>query len=129
MRVLELLRIVRNVANLPNFGDANATREWLQGVIDATWSIPGSSLDDAVMAFLGQVVRDDDEYDSLYRLLVVCLTTGRALTPDESALAIPLIAASAKAAGVKPETVLTVVEAIASMVQLIRAAASHSSAY
>ena len=128
MRIPELLRIVYSIANLPNFGDANATRDWLQGVIDAAWSIPGSSLDDAVMAFLGSLCKSD-EYDSLYRLLIVCLTTGRALTPEESALAIPLIAASAKTAGVKPETVLTVVEAIASMVQLIRDAASRSSTY
>ena len=128
MRIPELLRIVRSIANLPNFGDARATRDWLRGVIDAAWSIPGSSLDDAVMAFLGSLCKSD-EYDSLYRLLIVCLTTGRALTPEESALAIPLIAASAKTAGVKPETVLTVVEAIASMVQLIRDAASRSSTY
>ena len=127
MRVLELMRIVRNVANLPNFGDANATREWLQGVINDTWSIPGSSLDDAVMAFLGQAVRNDDEYESLYRLLIVCLT--RALTPCEAALAIPLIAASAEAACINPMTVLTVVNGIAAMVQLVRDAASHSSTY
>ncbi len=128
MRVLELLRIVRSIANLPNFGDEKATRDWLSGVIDAAWSVPGSSLDDAVMAFLGHAVRND-EYDSLYRLLIVCLTTDRALMPDESALAIRPIAARAIAAGVKPETVLTAVEGIASMVRLIRAAASHSSAY
>ena len=127
MRVLELLRIVRNVASLPNFGDKLETRDWLQGVINDTWSIPGSSIDDAVMAFLGQAVRHDDEYDSLYRLLIMCLT--RALTPKEAALAIPLIAASAEAARINPMTVLTVVEGIASMVRLIRAAASHSSTY
>ena len=128
MRVPELLRIVRKVADLPNFGDKEATRSWLAGVIDASWSIPGSSLDDVVMAHLAQVVRDDG-YDSLYRLLVVCLTTGRTLTPEEAAMAISLIAERAKAEGIDPETVLTVVEAIADMVQLVRDAASRSSTY
>jgi len=128
MRVSELLRIVRNVANLPNFGDERTTRDWLSGVINAAWSIPGSSLDDVVMAHLAQVVRDDG-YDSLYRLLVVCLTTGRTLTPEEAAMAISLIAERAKAEGINPETVLTVVEGIAAMVQLVRDAASRSSTY
>jgi hypothetical protein len=133
MRVLDLVRAVRTVTDLPNFGDERATREWLSGVIATAWAMPSNStneiVDDDAMSFLWGLACSKQSFDSLYRLLVVCLTTSRALTVEEAALAMPLIAERSKAAGVKPETVLTVVEGIASMVQFVRDAASRSSTY
>jgi len=128
MRVRELLRIVRTVTNLPNFGNKEETRNWLQGVIETAWTIPGSSLDDVLMNFVDHAVRNN-LYDSLYRMLIVCLSTSRALTAEETAWAVRQLEASAKTAGVDPLAVLRVVEDIAAMVQLVRDAASRSSTY
>jgi|LSQX01.1.fsa_nt_gb hypothetical protein len=131
MRVLELMRIVRNVANLPDFGDEKATREWLVGVIDSAWSIPtkNEEVGDDVVAFLARLAGDKQSFDALYRMLIVCLSTGRALTPEESALAIRLVADAAEGAGVDPQDVLATVQGIAGMVRLLRDAASRSSTY
>jgi len=134
-----MVGIVGDIVTLPNFGDANATRDWLQGVVAIAESIPQwwivwpnlceREADDDMLAFLQQAVRDDGMYDSLYRLLIVCLSTGRELTAEEAALAVRLLADAAKKAGVDPQDVLATMQTIASLVRLIRDSALCSSTY
>lgn len=134
-----MVGIVGDIVTLPNFGDANATRDWLCGVIATAESIPQSWIvwpnlcdreaDNDMLAFLQQAVCDDGLYDSLYRMLIACLSTGRELTVEEAALAVRLLAEAAEKAGVDPQDVLATMQTIADMVQLVRDAASRSSTY
>ena len=133
MRMLDLLQSVEAVADLPNFGHQEATRRWLSGVISTAWAIPTHSpygvIDDVTVQFLSAAANSVELFEPIYRLILYRLPADRALTPEEAALAVMLIAASAKAAGVNPQAVLRVVEGIAGMVRLIRDSVSHNSTY
>ena len=122
MRVLELLRIVRKVANLPNFGNKEATRQWLVGVVDTAWTIPSlnGAIDDDAVALVARLAGNKRAFEPLHRLLLVVMTTDRALTPEEASLAVRPIAEQANAAGVHPMAVLVVVECMAKMIKLVR---------
>ena len=124
MRVLDLVRSMKTVVDLPNFGDERATREWLLGVISTAWALPGDSLDgmidDDTVQFLSAAASSERMFEPIYRLMLVVLTTSRALTAEEAALAVRQLEASAKTAGVNPLAVLRVVEDIADLVRLIQ---------
>ena len=124
MRMLDLLQSVRDVANLPNFGHQEATRQWLSGVISTAWSIPSNSpggvIDDATVQFLSAAAVSIDRFEPIYRLILYTLPTDRTLTPDEAAIAVRPIESAAKASGVNPLAVLRVIEALADLVRFIR---------
>lgn len=138
-RIVEVFGIAEDIVALPDFGNTKATRKWLGSIIEIAESIPDQWVvwldlcekedDDDIIAFLRQAVRDDNLYDSLYRMLIVCLSTGRPLTPEESALAVQLLAEAAEKAGVDPQNVLAAVQDIASLVRFIRDSVSRSSTY
>ena len=120
MRILELLRIFRMIADLPDFGDKEATRQWLlklceiAGLLTERTPTPA---DDAVLAFLVRSISNPALFDPIYELLTALLTA-----PPETVacMAPPALAAEAKAAGIDPLTILAIVEAVAALVKLIR---------
>ena len=128
-----ILEAIRDVAVLPNFEDKEATRDWLDKVLTAIESIPQwwivlPNLGDMAKAFasddmlspLGYAVRDNDElFDSLHRLLRVMVTPSSAQSAIEAAAAVRQLAERAKAAGIDPVSILTVVECMISLARLI----------
>ena len=124
MRMLDLLESVKTVADMPNFGHQEATRQWLVGVISTAWAIPTHSpnevIDDATVQFISQLACSIDLFEPLYRVLLYRLPSNRTLTPEEAAIAVRPIAEQAKASGVNPLAVLRVIEALADLVRFIR---------
>jgi hypothetical protein len=122
--MLDLLESVREVANLPNFGDYDDTRSWLSAVISAAWAIPSNSpggvLDDDTVQFISQLAGSIELFEPIYRLILYRLPSNRTLTPEEALLAVRPIAEQAKASGVNPLAVLRVIEALADLVRFIR---------
>ena len=120
MRFLELLRIFRAIADLPDFGDKQATRGWLIGVLGVAQSVTDrtpNEADDRVVEFLVKSVDNERLFGPIYDLLVAMLTA-----PPEAVActAPPELAAEAKAAAIDPFTVLAIIEAVAALVKLIR---------
>jgi hypothetical protein len=124
MRMLDLLESVKTVADLPNFGYQEATRQWLSGVISTAWSIPSNSpngvIDDATVQFISQLAGSIELFEPLYRVLLYRLPSNRTLTPEEALIAVRPIAEQAKASGVNALAVLRVIEALADLVRFIR---------
>ena len=124
MRMLDLLESVKTVADLPNFGYQEATRNWLLRVISTAWAIPSNSpngvIDDATVQFLSAAAGNIEMFEPIYRLILYTLPTDRTLTPDEAAIAVRPIESAAKASGVNPLAVLRVIEALADLVRFIR---------
>ena len=128
-----ILEAIRDVTVLPDFGDKEATREWLDKVITAIESIPRwwvilpnisdmarALASDDMMSCLGHAVHyDDDLYDSFYQLLRVMVTTSSAQSAIEAAAAVRQLAARAKDAGIDPVSILTVVECMIALARLI----------
>ena len=120
MRFLELLRIFRVIANLPDFSDKEAVQTWLlklceiAGLLTERTPTPA---DDAVLAFLERSIANPALFDPIYDLLTAMLTA-----PPEAAActAPPTLAAEAKAAGIDPMTILAIVEAVVGLIKLIR---------
>lgn len=120
MRILELLRIFRVIADLPDFADREATRTWLLGLCDIAGLLTErtpTEADDAVLAFLGRSIANPALFDPIYELLTAMLTA-----PPEAVActAPPTLAAEAKAAGIDPMTILAIVEAVVGLIKLIR---------
>ena len=125
MRMLDLLESVETVADLPNFGYQEATRQWLVRVISTAWAIPSNSpngvVDDDTVQFISQLASSIEMFEPLYRVLLYRLPSNRTLTPEEAEIAIRPIAEQAKACGVNALAVLRVIEALAALVRFIRA--------
>lgn len=119
MRLLELLRIFRVIAALPDFGDKEATRQWLlklceiAGLLTERTPTPA---DDAVLAFLERSISNPAMFDPIYDLLAALLA-GNGDAPV--AMAFPLTSEAEKA-GIDPMTILAIVEAVVGLIQLIR---------
>jgi len=123
MRFLELLRIFRVIADLPNFGDKEATRAWLLKLCEIAGLLverTPTEADDAVLAFLERSIGNDDLFDPIYRLLLAVLSTDETLTASEAETATQPLAAEAEKAGIDPLTILAVVEAVVGLIKLIR---------
>jgi hypothetical protein len=120
MRILELLRIFRVIADLPDFGDKAAVQTWLLTLCDIAKLLTERTptpADDAVLAFLERSIANPALFDPIYELLMALLTappeTVACMTP-------PTLAAEAKAAGIDPVTILAIIEAVAAIIKLIR---------
>ena len=128
-----ILEAIRDVSVIPNFGDKEATRDWLDKVVTAIESIPRwwvvlpnisdmarALANDDMVSFLGHAVHyDDDLYDSLYQLLRVMVTPSSAQSAIEAAAAVRQLAERAKASGIDPVSILTVVECMIALARLI----------
>ena len=133
-RIVEMVGTIGDVVVLPDFGDRDAVKRWLINVVDIADGIVWTNMyekeaDGDIMEFLRSAIRDADMYDSLYRMLIVCLSTGRELTVEEAALAVRLVAEATKPYGVDPQDVLATMQNIAGLVRLIRESVSHRSTY
>ena len=120
MRFLELLRIFRVIADLPDFGDKEAVRAWLLKLCEIAGMLTERTptpADDAVLAFLERSIANPALFDPIYELLTAMLTA-----PPEAAActAPPTLAAEAKAAGIDPMTILAIVEAVVGLIKLSR---------
>ena len=120
MRFLELLRIFRAIADLPNFGDKEAVRGWLlklceiAGLLTERTTTPA---DDAVLAFLERSIGNPALFDPIYDLLTALL----ACDGDSQKVGLtPMLAGEAEKVGIDPLTILAIVEAVASLIKLIR---------
>ena len=119
MRFLELLRIFRVIANLPDFGDKEAVRAWLlklceiDGLLTERTPTPA---DDAVLAFLERSIGDPKLFDPIYDLL----TTLLAHDDGPETLASQELTEATLKAGIDPLTILAIVEAVAALIKLIR---------
>lgn len=125
MRFLELLRIFRTIANLPNFADKASTRQWLLNLCDIAGLLTERTptpADDAVLAFLKRSIADEKLFDPIFELLTALLDRDDAPTAAEAfgATSPSEIATEAKAAGVDPLTIVAIIEAIAALIKLIR---------
>ncbi|MGE4340690.1 MAG: hypothetical protein AB7E55_32775 [Pigmentiphaga sp.] len=120
MRILELLRIVRTVAAIPDFGDKEATRAWLLNLCDIAGLLTERTptpADDAVLAFLKRSVADPKLFDPIFDLLTNLLA---AEPGAPTCAAPPELAAAAEAAAIDPLTIIAIVEAVAALIKLIR---------
>ena len=119
MRILELLRIVRTIAAIPDFGDKEATRAWLLKLCDVAKLLTEQTptpADDAVLAFLERSIGNPAMFDPIYDLLGALLA-GNGDAPV--AMAFPLTSEAEKA-GIDPMTILAIVEAVVGLIKLIR---------
>ena len=114
MRFLELLRIFRAIADLPDFGDKEATRAWLLKLCDIagllTERTPAPA-DDAVLAFLERSIGDPVLFDPFHALVVRLLDSD----PDLPCAAedVPAaLAAEAEAAAIDPLTIIAIVKTV-----------------
>ena len=121
MRLLELLRIFRVIADLPDFGDKEATRQWLLNLCEIakllTERTP-TEADDAVLAFLERSIANPALFDPIYELLVALLGAKDGESPKVGLT--PMLAAEANKAGIDPLTIVAVIEAVVGLIKLIR---------
>jgi hypothetical protein len=119
MRILELLRIFRVIANLPDFGDKEATRQWLLKLCEIakllTERTP-TEADDAVLAFLERSIANPALFDPIYELLTALL----AHDDGPETLASRELTEATLKAGIDPMTILAIVEAVVGLIKLIR---------
>lgn len=120
MRFLELLRIFRAIAAIPDFGNKEATREWLISLLGIAQSLTDrtpNEADDRVVEFLVRSVAEPKLFDPIYDLLTALL----AAPPETVAcMAPPTLAAEAEKAGIDPVTIVAIIEAVAAIIKLIR---------
>ena len=123
MRFLELLRIFRTIADLPNFGDKEATQAWLlklceiAGLLTERTPTPA---DDAVLAFLERSIGNPALFDPIYDLLVALLGADEPLTASQAEDAVQPLAGEAERAGIDPVTILAIIEAVVALVKWLR---------
>ncbi len=121
MRLLELLRIFRVIAALPDFGDKEATREWLISLLGIAQSLTDrtpNEADDRVVEFLVRSVANEKLFDPIYDLLVALL--GAEDGESQKVGSTPALAGEAEKAGIDPVTIVAIIEAVASLIKLIR---------
>ena len=119
MRFLELLRIFRAIADLPDFGDKEAVRAWLLKLCDVAKLLTDRTptpADDAIVAFLERSISDPKLFDPIFGLLTTLLATD----DGPETLASAELTEATISAGIDPLTILAIVEAVAALVKLIR---------
>ena len=119
MRFLELLRIFRAIADLPDFGDKEATRAWLLKLCEIAGLLverTPTPADDAVLAFLERSISDPKLFDPIFCLLTTLLATD----DGPETLASAELTDATISAGIDPLTILAIIEAVAALVKLIR---------
>ena len=120
MRFLELLRIFRAIVDLPDFGYKAATQAWLLKLCEIAGLLverTPTPADDAVLAFLERSIGNPALFDPIYDLLTALLAgDGESQKVGLS----PMLAGEAEKAGIDPLTILAIVEAVASLIKLIR---------
>ena len=121
MRFLELLRIFRAIAAIPDFGDKEAVRAWLLKLCDVAKLLTEQTptpADDAVLAFLERSIGNPALFDPIYDLLVALL--GAEDGESQKVGLTPALAGEAEKAGIDPMTILAIVEAVVGLIKLIR---------
>ena len=121
MRLLELLRIFRTIADLPDFTDREATRTWLLKLCDVAKLLTEQTptpADDAIVAFLERSISDPKLFDPIYDLLVALL--GAEDGESQKVGLTPMLAGEAEKVGIDPVTIMAIIEAVAALVKLIR---------
>ena len=121
MRLLELLRIFRTIADLPDFGDKEATQAWLLKLCEIAGLLAGRTptpADDAVLAFLERSIGNPALFDPIYDLLVALL--GAEDGESQKVGLTPMLAGEAEKVGIDPVTILAIVEAVVGLIRLIR---------
>jgi len=119
MRFLELLRIFRAIAAIPDFGDKEAVRAWLLKLCDVAKLLTDRTptpADDAIVAFLERSISDPKLFDPIFGLLTTLLATD----DGPETLASAELTDATISAGIDPLTILAIVEAVAALVKLIR---------
>jgi len=119
VRILELLRIVRTIAAIPDFGDKEAVRAWLLKLCDVAKLLTDRTptpADDAIVAFLERSISDPKLFDPIFGLLTTLLATD----DGPETLASAELTEATISAGIDPLTILAIVEAVAALVKLIR---------
>jgi len=119
MRFLELLRIFRAIAAIPDFGDKEAVRAWLLKLCDVAKLLTDRTptpADDAIVAFLERSISDPKLFDPIFGLLTTLLATD----DGPETLASAELTDATISAGIDPLTILAIVEAVAALVNLIR---------
>ncbi len=119
MRFLEMLRIFRVIANLPDFGDKAAVQAWLLKLCEIAKLLierTPTPADDAVLAFLERSIGDPKLFDPIYDLLTALL----AHDDGPETLASQDLTEAALKAGIDPMTILAIVEAVVGLIKLIR---------
>ena len=120
MRILELLRIVRVVAAIPDFGDKEAVRAWLLKLCEIAGMLTErtpTEADDAVLAFLERSVADEKLFDPICELLTNLLA---AEPGAPTCAAPPELAAATEAAAIDPLTIVAIMEAVVALIKFIR---------
>ena len=120
MRFLELLRIFRVIANLPDFGDKESVRQWLLNLCEITGMLverTPTEADDAVLAFLERSIGDPKLFDPIFELLTNLLA---AEPGAPTCAAPPELAAAAEAAAIDPVTIFAIMEAVVALIKFIR---------
>lgn len=123
MRLLELLRIFRTIADLPDFSDKEAMRTWLLRLCDVAGlltRLTPSPADDAVLAFLERSIADPKLFDPIFELLSNLLADDGPLTAMQADSASWPIVAEAKAAGIDPVMIIAIIEAVVALIKLLR---------
>lgn len=119
MRFLELLRIFRTIADLPNFGDKEATQAWLLKLCEIAGLLAERTptpADDAVLAFLERSIGNPALFDPIFGLLTTLLATD----DGPETLASAELTEATISAGIDPLTIMAIIEAVAALVKLIR---------
>ena len=121
MRLLELLRIFRTIADLPDFTDREATRTWLLslcGIAGLLTERTPTPADDAVLAFLKRSIADPKLFEPIFDLLTALLSQHEA-DPGVPTASNEL-ATAAEASAIDPLTIIAIVKAVAALIKLIR---------
>ena len=119
MRFLELLRIFRAIAAIPDFGDKEAVRAWLLKLCDVAKLLTDRTptpADDAIVAFLERSISDPKLFDPIFGLLTTLLATD----DGPETLASAELTEATISAGIDPVTIMAIIEAVVGLIKLIR---------
>jgi hypothetical protein len=119
MRFLELLRIFRAIAAIPDFGDKEAVRAWLLKLCDVAKLLTDRTptpADDAVLSFLERSISDPKLFDPIFGLLTTLLATD----DGPETLASAELTEATISAGIDPVTIMAIIEAVVGLIKLIR---------
>jgi hypothetical protein len=120
MRFLELLRIFRTIANLPDFTDKAAVQTWLLKLCEIAGLLTErtpTEADDKVLAFLERSIGDEKLFDPIYDLLVALLAGDG---ESQKVGLTPTLTAEAEKVGIDPVTIVAIIEAVVGLIKLIR---------
>lgn len=121
MRILEMLRTIKSVIDLPDFDDKEAVRKWLLkicGIGTLITERTPTPADDAALAFLERAIASDKLFGPAYDLLTALIGAEPGCEP--ACMAPPELTLAASEAGIGILEVIAIVEAIASLIKFIR---------